>query len=406
MSTTRSATAHALASVTPIETAFRPPRARPDLRVRPTWAEISLPSLRHNLAAMSRQTSAPVWCVLKADAYGHGARAVAVTLERAGAPGFCVALLEEAVELRDAGVRAPILVMGGYYEDGWDELLERRLIPVVYDAGQVRALAQAARYAGREAVPVHLKIDTGMARLGVTPTEVNAVTRELLRHPEIRLDGLMTHFACADAPDTASIEHQLDIFDAVTDALTAQGLRAPRRHAANSAAVLRSPRSHLDMVRAGVAIYGVPPFEDTEVALSPSLRLVSSVVALRELAPGQSAGYGGTWTARRRSRLATLPVGYADGLSRSLSSAGSVLVHGVRAPIVGTVSMDLTMIDVTDIQGVELGDECVVIGRQRGRHGEGEITATELATRMGTIPWEVLTNVSRRVPRYYREPMV
>jgi alanine racemase len=214
----------------------------------------------------------------------------------------------------------------------------------------------------------------------------------------------MTHFACADSGDAESMEHQLDVFAEVTEALETLG-HAPRvRHAANSAALLQSERSRLDLVRPGIALFGVEPRQGLCDELRAVMRVSSQIISMRELAPKQSVGYGATWAASRRSTIATIPMGYADGLSRSLSNRGHVLVRGIRAPIVGTISMDLTMIDVTDVAGAALGDECVVLGTQKGPLGESAITATELATHTGTIPWEMLTAVSRRVPRFYREP--
>lgn len=392
------------ALATPLPRVLRPRRALPNEAVRPTRAEINLAALRHNLRVVQRATRSPVWCVLKADGYGHGAKAVARTLERAGARGICVALLEEAIELREAGIKLPILVMGGYYGGAWGEILRHDLTPVVYDAAQVEALADEVRFTGGEPVRVHLKVDTGMARLGVTPAEMQGVLREVLRRPEVVLEGLMTHFACAESSETASVEHQLELFDEATQITTDMGLSPSVRHAANSAAIFRCPRSHLDAVRPGLSLFGVEPGPGIAPDLRPAMRMRTEVVALRDLSPGDSAGYGSTWTARRPSRIATIPLGYADGLSRALSNKGHVLVRGRRAPIVGAISMDLTMVDVTDLPGVELRDEAVAIGSQRGPLGADEIKVSELAHELGTIPWEVLTNVSRRVPRFYREP--
>jgi alanine racemase len=372
--------------------------------VRPTRAVINLASLRHNLRVIQRASKSPVWAVLKADGYGHGAKAVARTLERAGATGICVALLEEGIELREAGIKLPILIMGGYYGGAWGDLLRHDLTPVVYDPSQVEALADEVRFSGSEPVRVHLKIDTGMARLGATPKEVPAVARALLRHPEVQFEGLMTHFACADSGETESVLHQLSIFDAVTHELAQMGLVPVVRHAANSAALFQCEKSHLGAVRPGLAVFGVEPRAGMAKDLRPAMSLQTEIVAMRELDAGDSVGYGATWTAQRASRIATIPLGYADGLSRATSNKGHVLVRGRRAPIVGTVSMDLTMIDVTDLPGASIRDEAVALGPQRGPLGSDEITVDEIATHLGSIPWEVLTSVSRRVPRFYREP--
>jgi alanine racemase len=211
----------------------------------------------------------------------------------------------------------------------------------------------------------------------------------------------MTHFACADSTDTVSLDHQLQAFAAATREF--RGSPAVVRHAANSAALFRSERAHLDAVRPGIALFGVAPCAGCVPELRPVMRLLTEIVALRTIEEGGAVGYGATWRARRASRIATIPLGYADGLSRSLSSAGQVLVRGRRAPIVGTISMDLTMVDVTDVPGAMLRDEVVTLGAQHGPLGSDEISAAEMATLRGTIPWEVFTNVSRRVPRVHIE---
>ncbi len=374
---------------------LKPRRAAPADAVRPTRAEVNLAALRHNLRVVAKHAGkARVWPVLKADAYGHGAPAVARTLERAGAQGFCVALLEEAAELRDAGIRAPILVMGGYH-GAYDEVAHRDVVPVVYDEGQLEALARAARAAG-EQVDVHVKIDTGMSRLGVRMEDVERFASKLVACPEIRVAGLMTHLACADAPDPSFTNDQVVRFDEATQKLAGAGITAKVRHAANSAAVLRGHAVY-DLVRPGIAIFGVSPFSRD---LKPVMRVRSEIVDLRTIRAGETAGYGALFRATRATRIATLPIGYADGLSRHLSNVGHVLVRGVRAPIVGAISMDMCMIDVTDVPGASLRDEAVVLGAQ----GKDAIGAEEIAAHAGTIAWEVLTSISRRVPRFYREP--
>jgi alanine racemase len=387
---------------------LRPRRAAPADAVRPTRADVNLEALRHNLRVVKRHAGgARVWAVLKADGYGHGAPAVARTLERARVDGFCVALLEEAVELREAGIVAPILVMGGHYGSSHDEVLERGLIPVVHDMGQVAAFARLVRSgAAQGPVDVHLKIDTGMARLGVTLEELPEVAARLGDFPEVRVQGLMTHLACADAPDDDETREQLRRFDEATALLARHGVRPVVRHAASSAALLRS-HGTLDIVRPGLALFGVSPCiggAPLTSELRGVMRVRTEVVALREIAEGAPVGYGGTWHAPRRSRIATLPVGYADGLSRRLSNRGHVLVRGRRAPIVGAVSMDMAMVDVTDIPGASIRDEVVLLGAQEGTLGKGAIGADEIAAHADTIAWEVLTSVSRRVPRFYREP--
>jgi alanine racemase len=379
-----------------------PRRAEPADSVRPTRAEISLTHLRHNLLALSRGAGVPVWSVLKADAYGHGSKAVARTLERAGSAGVCVALIEEGIELREAGIVVPILVMGGHYGNAWAELIRHRLTPVLSRLDQLASLAEEVRFTGAPALPVHVKIDTGMARLGVPLAELGAFASALAQQPELQLDGVMTHFASAES-DAESVQHQLDLFDAGCGVLEAHGLPVRRRHAANTAASIGHPRARLDLVRPGIGLFGMAPGLPSAPALRPVMKVRTEIVALRTLPSSASVGYGATWTARRVSHVATIPMGYGDGLSRALSNRGHVLVRGRRAPIIGAVSMDMTSVDVTDVPGAAIGDEVVVLGSQRGPLGEGTLTAEEIAAKAGTIAWEVLTAVSRRVPRFYRE---
>jgi len=410
---------------------LKPRRAAPGDAVRPTRAEVNLAALRHNLRVVMRHAKeasgsrapAHVWPVLKADGYGHGAPAVARTLERAGAEGFCVALLEEAIELRDAGIRAPILVMGGFNASSrgaCEEIAARDVVPVVYDVSQIEGLARAARAMGRPVV-AHLKVDTGMARLGVRMADLETFAAKLVDVPEVRITGLMTHLACADAEESAPpllhpregrgpldrgfTAEQVAKFEEATLRLKRAGVVSDDtlRHAANSAALLRGD-AVFDAVRPGIAIFGVSPVLAAKNELRAAMRVRSEVVDVRTLEAGESVGYGALYRAKRTSRIATIPMGYADGLSRHLSNRGHVLVRGRRAPIVGAVSMDMSMIDVTDIPGSCVGDEVVVLGAQEGVLGKDAITADEVAAHGGTIAWEVLTSISRRVPRFYREP--
>jgi alanine racemase len=386
---------------------LKPRRAAPADAVRPTRAEVNLEALRHNLFVAKRHAGrALTWAVLKADGYGHGGPAVARTLERAGADGFCVALLEEAVELREAGIVKPILVMGGYY-GGAQELMARALTPVVYDMAQVEGLARAVRAeGGPSGFPIHLKVDTGMARLGVTMAELPSFADRLAKHPEVRVSGLMTHLACADAIGSSETKEQMRRFEDATSLLAERGIRPEVRHAANTAALLRGD-ALLDAVRPGLLIFGVAPVsspDDKGFGLRPVMRVRTEVVSIRSVAKGDPVGYGALWHAPRASRIATIPMGYADGLSRQLGNRGHVLVRGKRAPIVGAVSMDMSMIDVTLVPGAEVRDEAVVLGGQEGPLGKDILTVEELAEHAGTIPWEIMTSISRRVPRFYREP--
>jgi len=392
---------------------LKPRRAGPADAVRPTRAEVNLAHLRHNYRVLEKIVAETdprpaIWGVLKADGYGHGAPAVARTLERAGMKGLCVALLEEAIELRDAGISIPILVMGGYYgprREGLEEILARDLVPVVYDVGQIERIATLARFEGEgQPVRVHLKVDTGMGRLGVQMSELDEVLDALEARPEVKLDGLMTHLACADGEDLESTMEQLRRFEVVRARLRARRISPRFVHASNSAGTLRLPSARFDAVRPGLALFGMSPVRGVAPELKPVMRVRTEVVAVRTVEAGEAIGYGYTWRASRRSQIATVPMGYADGLDRKLSNRGHALVRGVRAPIVGAVSMDLTMLDVTDVAGARIGEEAVFLGSQEGPLGRDAITAEEIAEKTDTIAWEVLTSISRRVPRFYREP--
>jgi alanine racemase len=386
---------------------LRPRRAAPADAVRPTRAEINLGHLRHNLKTVRRAApDSRVFGVLKADGYGHGAPAVARTLERAGIDGFCVALVEEAVELREAGIRAPLLVMGGaYYGQAWAEVVERGITPVIFDVHHAECLAREVRLrALTEPVSVHFKIDTGMGRLGCDIRQLAAILEQIRAMPEIRITGLMTHFAGADEESLESVDAQLALFQRATEIARSHGVEPTVRHAANSAALFRASDARLDWVRPGISLFGIAPQYGARVDLRPVMKIRTEIVATRSIREGDAIGYGFTFRATRESRIATIPMGYADGLSRHLSNRGDVLVRGRRAKIVGSVSMDLTMIDITDHEGVGMGEEVVVLGPQQGKENSDAISAEEIARHAGTIPWDVLTSVSRRVPRFYREP--
>jgi alanine racemase len=387
---------------------LRPRRAAPADAVRPTRAEVNLEALRHNLRVLRRHAGASkVWAVLKADAYGHGAPAVARTLERARVDGFCVALLEEGIELREAGIVAPILVMGGDYGTAHEDVIAHTLVPVIHDVRQVEPFGRLVRSGIVDGpVEVHVKVDTGMARLGVTMQSLADLAAKLTTWPEVRVGGLMTHLACSDEPGQEATSEQLTRFDVAVSKLGESGVKAEVRHVANSAALLCG-RALFDAVRPGIALFGVSPRVGAARLtneLKPVMRVRTEIVALREVDAGASVGYGGTWTAPGRSRIATIPMGYADGLSRHLSGRGHVLVRGKRAPVVGAVSMDMAMVDVTEVSGASVRDEVVIMGAQEGPLGRDAIDADEIAEAAGTIPWEVMTSVSRRVPRFYREP--
>ena len=332
--------------------------------------------------------------VVKANAYGHGAPAVARAAVAAGATHLGVACVDEGAQLRSAGVAAPIVLLG--FIPPWEavDAVRHRLTPTVTTTETALALDTACRNLGA-ALDVHLKIDTGMARFGVSPAEAPDLARFIETLPTLSLRGLYTHFAVADEADKAFTRRQFAVFME-----TAARLPGPLlRHVANSATIADLPEMALDMVRPGIALYGCypSPHVGRDLDLRPVLSLKSHVARVHTLAAGETVSYGRTWTAPRPSRIALIPCGYADGLPRITSNRGAVLIRGCRAPVAGRVCMDQHMVDVTDIPGAALGDEAVIIGRQ----GEAAITAEAIADLAGTINYEVLCALAARVPRHY-----
>lgn len=371
--------------------------------IRPTTARIDLEALESNYRTIvdfvSREagTAAPgVIAVVKANAYGHGAGQVALALERAGARILACADIEEAAVLRSAGVRAQILVFGALSVSDLDGLFEFDLTPTISTPGAAQAVQAAAARFGRT-LRYHLKIDTGMNRLGFRFDNLRRTLPPLLASANLELEGAYTHFATADEPESPLFEQQRLRFARALADLEALGARPRYRHAANSAALLRDARTWYDLVRPGLLVYGiVPPPLASTLALRPVMTLTSRVVAVKGMRTGESTGYGGTFVAERPTSLAIVPAGYADGLDRRLAGCGAVLIRGRRAPIVGSVCMDMLMADVT---GMDLtpGDEVVIIGQQ----GDDRIDAREMAAAVGTIPWEVVCRVGSRIERIY-----
>lgn len=369
---------------------------------RPTWAEISLTALKHNYLTIKNHLTAgaQLMAVVKADAYGHGAVECSRALESIGADWFGVALVEEGVELRRAGITRPIFCLGGFWRGQAEEIVARDLTVAVFRLDQVEELDAKAREAGR-VVNFHLKVDTGMGRLGLRLYEVAAFARALNQFRHVKLDGVMTHFADADGDDPAYTDAQIARYDEAVSILRELGFNPSWRHLANSAGIHAYPQSHGNLARAGATLYGLSrdvlssklePFD-----LRPVMSLYSRIVMLKTVPVGTSLGYGCAFTAERESRIATIPIGYADGLRRAHSNNGRTLVRGNFAPIVGRVSMDLTIIDVTDAPDVEVGDEVILIGEQNGL----KIAAEDLAQQIGTISYEIVTGISARVPRVY-----
>ena len=363
---------------------------------RPTVATVDLNALTHNYQEMARRIGdRKVLAVVKAQAYGHGAIPVSRRLVELGIHMLGVALVEEGRDLRDAGITAPILVMAPVFPGQAEVIVNAKLTPVVYTLGVARALSDAVAGMGRT-LGVHVKIDTGMGRIGLSPEEAVDFVVAVGKLPGLAIEGLMTHFADADLRDKAFARAQMDRFESLIRSLEAKGITIPLRHAANSAAVLEYDRALLTMVRPGLMLYGYNPLESRVSAdLRPVLSLVTRVAFLKRVPAGVPISYGRTFVTNRESLIATIPLGYADGYSRGLSNKGEAIVRGARVPVAGRVCMDMTMLDVTDVPGVAEGDEVVLIGEQ----GNERITADDIAARTGTIAYEVLCGISCRVPR-------
>ena len=368
---------------------------------RPTVAEIDLSALVHNYTALQACAGVEVIPVVKADAYGHGALQVAAALGRVGVPGFAVATVVEAKSLKDSGVKESILIMGALYEEDLPLVAGGGIIPVLWDSGSAWRLSA---FAQQESLTfdVQIKIDTGMSRAGVVETEALDFIFLVNELPGLNLVGLLSHLAVADGEkvwERRYTEAQARAFGGVCSGSSGTGVQSLAIHLANSAGIVRYDFSGCNQARAGIALYGSYPDEGLrdKINLRPVMTVKSGIVLLKYLNPGQSVSYGCTYTAREEIIIALLPIGYADGLRRTLSGRGEVLVRGQRAPIVGRVCMDWTMVDVTDIEDVAVDDEVVILGSQ----GDQEISAEELAATLGTISYEVFCGWSPRVRRQY-----
>jgi len=371
---------------------------------RPTWAEIDLNNLAANFKKVRERVSpaARVMAIIKANAYGHGAVECARRLASEGADWFGVALPEEGIELRESGISQPVLCLGGYWPGQAALCVQHRLTPVVYRVDMIEALNRAAANAG-VVVDVHVKVDTGMGRLGVRFDQLSEFVAALEPFRNVRIDGLMSHLAAAD--DTACqplTRDQIQRFDDAVGLFRDHGYRPTHLHLANSAGIFGHRESWGNMVRPGGVLYGlwrdVLPPSTSDAELLPVMSLYSRISLLKWVPPGETIGYGCTFEASRKSLIATLPIGYHDGYMRGLSNRADVIVRGTYAPVVGRVSMDLTLIDVTNVPGVEIDDQVMLLGSQ---NPELKVTAEDLARISGTLSYEVTCGVSERVPRVY-----
>ena len=371
-------------------------------RNRPTWIEIDLQAVAHNVGRVIEMVGPKVdlLAVVKANACGHGAVEVARTALQSGAAWLGVACLSEAISLRNAGIKAPILVLG--YTPDWQaaEAVRHGITTTVYSRQVVEALSRAAQDLDRTA-RVHVKVDTGMGRLGLMPEDVPPFMQDISQLPGVCVDGIFTHMSSADEADLSYTKWQLARFEQALTMLREHHCLPEHVHAANSAMTLRLSEAYYNMVRLGIAMYGLNPSPEAPCPADfrPALAFKCQVAQVKRLPTGSCVGYGRTFRMERAGRIAVLPVGYADGFRRGPANWGEVLVHGIRVPIVGRVCMDQAMIDVTDVPSVRQGDEVVLIGKQ----GDETITVDDVARNLGTINYEVVSAILDRVPRVVRE---
>ena len=377
---------------------------------RPCWAEISLSQLKENLAIIRRHVGPErkVLAVVKADAYGHGAVPVSRALEEARVDALGVACVAEGIELRQAGIRAPIVVLTGFFPGEEKDLIAHDITPGITEVGQVERLEKAA---GGKRTRIHVKIDTGMGRLGVPCSDIPRLLDWLATSPSLELEGLYTHFASSEDFTSPQTDEQVRCFEKAREQFAARGLRPPLIHMANTGAIVARPEAWGTMVRPGSMLYGYlsffkfPAGRDrsaefaAQLPVKPALTLKAQVYLIREYAANAPLGYGANFVTQRPSRIAVLPIGYGDGWRRGLSGRCRVLVRGQFAPTVGTIGMDLTLADVTDVPGAQPGDEVMLIGT----NGKASILPTEPARALGTVASEVLSGLTKRVPRVYRD---
>lgn len=364
-------------------------------------AEVDLSAIRDNIRAIRARVGRQVKIMpaVKANAYGHGAVPVSRACMEAGADVLCVACVEEGIELREAGIDAPVLILGCSSPSVANDIVRHDIACAICDLEFAKVLSEAAVKQNR-AASGHVKIDTGMGRIGVMPDQAIDFVRETARLPGLRMDGVFTHFSSADEADRSCTLAQIGTFKKIATGLRRQGIKIPLVHASNSSGILAFPEADFDGVRPGIMVYGLYPSRNAprSIHIREALTLKARVVFLKNAAPGTTVSYGRTHSLMRDSRVATLPIGYADGYSRLLSNQGEATVRGARVPVIGRVCMDQIMIDVTDVPAVQLGDEVILYGG-----GCDYLSVSAIAEKIGTISYEVLCNIGPRVPRIYRE---
>jgi len=363
-----------------------------------TWAEVDLGAIRANVRYFLEHTGTQVMVIVKANAYGHGAVPVARAALEAGATWCGVARVNEALELRQAGIDCPILILGYTPHNRLQEMVAERVSMTTWDLDQIQAISAAASQISQTA-RVHLKVDSGMSRLGISPADAPSLLESAAQLPHLQIEGLFTHFARADEDDPSPSDQQEALFHGLLDTLEAARIRVPLVHAANSAASLTRPSVHFNCVRVGIAMYGLHPSAECPLPSSfrPALTWKSVIAQIKTLPPGRGVSYGHTYTTSRRERIGTIPVGYADGFRRT--AGNQVLVRGQLVPVVGRVTMDQIMVQLDSVPKAREGDEVIVIGEQDGNR----ITAEQVAARWNTINYEVTSGIAHRVPRVYSQ---
>jgi len=366
---------------------------------RPVWAQVNLGALKRNIQRIKQYTNSEIMPIVKADAYGHGAVEVVRVLRQEGIKRFGVAFLEEAVALRRQFPDMTLMVIGPTLPAYSDILVRENIIPEVFQLAQAKALSEEA-IKQKKIATLHIKIDTGMGRIGFRSDALEQI-KQIAQLPALHIEGIYTHLATADGIDLSYTYQQLQVFDTLYAQLEAEGIHIPIRHAANSPALMQVPKSHYELCRPGIILYGLLPMthRGTEAGFEPVLSLKARISHIKTVEKGESVGYGRTFIATSPTQVATLPLGYADGLRRGLSNGGQVLLHGKRGVIVGNICMDQTMVDITGIENVQLGDIVTVIGQD----GKENIDAQHMAQTLDTISYEIICGISKRVPRIYVE---
>ena len=364
--------------------------------MRPTIAYIDTFALRDNFNLIKNIVGSKVKIisVVKANAYGHGIIPVSKVLEKAGTDFLAVAIAEEGVKLREAGIKKPILLLGGIPPEQINEIVKYNLIPVVYDTRNLQELSKAAFKLKRK-IKFHLKVDTGMGRLGVKVKDALKLIDGIVNFKGLEMTGVLSHFATSDSPDFDYAEYQFNNFKAVINKVKGNSLL---KHMANSAAIFLNKNFHFDAVRPGISLYGINPFDGKRnLSLKPVMTLKTKILSIKQLKKGESVSYGRTYKTTRNTKMAVIPIGYGDGYHRLLSNKGEVIIKGNKLPIIGIICMDLLMVDITDVKGANSSDEVILIGKS----GNNEISAATLAKSAGTIPYEIFTSINSRVPREY-----